>query len=145
MSAVFDSPRSTTASPKTASPKEIHASITADLPSKEIAQDLVSNTLDDACALMRFLHRPTFDRMFDRIYDLPAEEYGNEENRFLPMLYAVLAVGTLFAKTEQSELHQQGYETAIDQGYCEGLIERSWLSVADLYQSQVLFRMPTDA
>ncbi|KAI9679830.1 MAG: hypothetical protein M1817_004844 [Caeruleum heppii] len=126
MSHIFDSPRSSTASPM-----EIHASITADLPSKDVAQQLVSNTLEDACALMRFVHRPSFDVMFDRIYDLPPDGYGDEENRFLPLLYAVLAVGTLFAKTEQSELDRSGYENAIDQGYKYFSACRSMMDVTD--------------
>jgi hypothetical protein len=34
--------------------------------------------------------------MFDRIYDFPAENFGDEENRFLPLLYVTLALGCMF-------------------------------------------------
>lgn len=110
MSAFFDSPRSTD------SPMDTMAH-TQDLPTKEVARELCSNSLDDACTLMRIIHQPSFYRMFDRIYDTPPEQYGNEESRFLPLLYVVLALGCLFAKTEQSKLDlKDGYEGATDQG-----------------------------
>lgn len=112
LTAVFGSPSSASNSPM-----DGNASLTSDLPSKAIAQELIRNTLDDACALMPFVHQPTFYQLVDRIYEKPAEQFGTEENRFLPLLYVVLAVGTMFAKTEQSELEQGGYEHAIDQGY----------------------------
>ncbi len=88
----------------------------ADLPPKPVAQALVSNAIDDGCAVLLFVHRPTFDALFARIYDQPAARYGDEEHRFLPLLYAVLALGCLFAKAEQSELAQGGYVRAISQG-----------------------------
>lgn len=105
-------------SPKCASesPNDMILPHTHDLPSREVAQELCSNTLDDACALMRFMHKPSFYAMLDRIYDTPPDHFGNEENRFLPLLYVVLAVGCLFAKTENSRLDVNGYEGAIDQG-----------------------------
>ena len=98
------------------SPTDPNFPITADLPSKEYGRSLCENALDDACALMRFAHKPTFYAMFDRIYDTPPEQYGNEENKYLPLVYAVMAVGSLFAKTEDSKLEREGYEGAIDQG-----------------------------
>ena len=112
MSQVFDSPRSTSdsATDSTANP-------TADLPPKEVAKELVRNTLDDCCALMRFVHQPSFYDLFDRVYGAPYDHFTEEEHRFLPLLYVVLAVGCVFAKTEQSDLEKSGYENAIEQGY----------------------------
>ncbi len=110
MSQFLDSPRSSE------SPMDT-MSHTQDLPTKEVAKELCSNALDDACTLMRFVHQPTFYSMLDRIYDTQPEQYGNEENRFLPLLYVVMALGCLFAKTEQSKLDlKDGYEGATDQG-----------------------------
>lgn len=88
---------------------------TVDLPPKETARLLAVNALTCACALMKFVHGPTFWEMFDRIYDAPPESFGDEENRFLPMLYTILALGCMF--TEDAE-HQQElvYKTSIDQG-----------------------------
>lgn len=98
-------------SPKT----DVLASV-ADLPSREVATELCKNALDQACSLMRFIHRPTFWSMFDRIYENPLELYGNEEHKFLPLLYSVLALGCLFEQTENSTLDVKGYQGAIEQG-----------------------------
>ena len=89
---------------------------TRDLCAKNCAILLTSNALDDACAILRLVHRPTFDAMLHRIYDTPPEEFGDEEKNFLPQLYAVIALGTLFARAEQSELQRNGYDNAFEQG-----------------------------
>ena len=89
---------------------------THDLPDKHCAQLLCGNALDDAGAIMRVVHQPTFYAMLHRVYDIPYEEYGDEEHKFLPLLYGVLALGSLFARADQSQLQKNGYENAIDQG-----------------------------
>ena len=98
------------------SPMDSNLSNTHDLPNRDCARQLCEYALDDACALMRFVHQPTFYNMFDRIYDTAPEHFGNDENRFLPLLYSMLALGCLFAKGETSLLQIEGYESAIDQG-----------------------------
>ena len=74
------------------------------LPSRQTARHLVSVALDNACCHMRFVHRPTFDRRLDRIYDLEPESYGDDEHEFLPLLYIVLAIGVLFSKEDAEKL-----------------------------------------
>ena len=111
LSQVFDSPKSSGGSPMDANLPNI-----LDLPPKECSRQLCENALDDACALMRFVHQPTFYKSFDQLYDVLPENYGTKENRFLPLLYAVMALGYLFAKTEQSVLELNGYGCATDQG-----------------------------
>jgi hypothetical protein len=83
------------------------------LPPKETALDLVSSTLDDACALISFVHQPSFYRMFHRMYSIDFEDYGHKEKEFLPLLYAVLALGYLFSK---NELENFGYAHSASQG-----------------------------
>jgi len=84
--------------PKAPPPGAIRKStMTSPLPTREVATILVENCLEDACALMRFVHRPSFDKMFDRIYAVPESEWGKQERDFLPLLYEVMAVGCLFA------------------------------------------------
>ena len=90
---------------------------TVDLPhNKNCGKLLCERALDDALCLMRFMHRPTFFVMFDRVYDIPTEQWGNEEHKYLPLVYAVMALGSLFAKDENSRLEMEGYEIAIDSG-----------------------------
>ena len=107
-------------SPKSAnsSPLEFAIPHHADLPPKEVALDLCSNTLDDVCALMRPVHRPTFFKRLHSIYDTEPEQYNNHHVQFLPQLYVVMAVGCLFSRTENENtvLDLKGYKEAIEQG-----------------------------
>ncbi|KAF4637909.1 hypothetical protein G7Y89_g173 [Cudoniella acicularis] len=91
---------------------------TVDLPSKEVARTLCENSLDLACSLLRFVHQPSFYEMFDRIYDVPVENFGNDENRFLPLLYVVLSLGCMFKVNDldQNDPEQVTYKTGIDEG-----------------------------
>lgn len=108
---VIESPKSSGSSPMESNLPNTH-----DLPSKPCGRELCESTLDEACALFRFVHQPSFYTLFDRIYDVPSDQWGNEENAFLPLLYIVMAVGCLFAKSEKSKLYQEGYKDAIDHG-----------------------------
>ena len=107
-------------SPKSvnSSPYESNNSATYEMPTKEIAIDLCRNTLDDCCALMRFVHRPTFFKKLHKIYATHPDHYDTADNRFLPQLYIVLAIGCLFAKTENEKtlLDIGGYREAIEKG-----------------------------
>ena len=111
LSLALESPRSTGDTPSDSGLPNIH-----ELPPKEHARKLCQNALDDACALMRFVHQPSFYSMLDRVYDVRPENFGDNENRFLPLLYAAIAVGYLFAKEDYSQLQVNGYESAIDHG-----------------------------
>ncbi|RDL40450.1 uncharacterized protein BP5553_00429 [Venustampulla echinocandica] len=102
---------------------------TMDLPSKATAKVLCSNSLDLACSVLRFVHQPSFYEMVDRIYDTPPENYGNEENRFLPLLYVVLALGCMFVDSEGSE--NTTYKTGIDQGIKFFRASRQMLEITD--------------
>ncbi|EAS32699.1 C6 transcription factor [Coccidioides immitis RS] len=99
------------------SPIDTYMSLAHDLPPRDIARKLCDNALEDACIVLRFMHKPTFYAMFDRIYDTPAEQYTNKENTFLPLLYLALAVGCLFRGVGDSTLDKSGYEPAVDQGF----------------------------
>jgi len=72
------------------------------LPSRATAEDLVESALEYVCVLSRTLHRPTFDAMFNRVYDLGAAKHEAEELRFLPLLYSIMAVGS-FASNIKDE------------------------------------------
>lgn len=109
ISQVFDSPRSATDSPW-------DPPAGTDLPTREVAYELCDNAVNDAASLLRFVHFPTFKNQLDALYDKAPETWGNDENAFLPLLYATMALGTLFAKDECSDLDRKGYETAIERG-----------------------------
>lgn len=110
-SQLMDSPRTSSDTPMDPNLPKTH-----ELPPKHCAQLLCENALDDAGAILRVVHQPTFYDMFHRVYDISYENFGDSEHRFLPLLYGVIALGALFAKADQSQLQTYGYENATDQG-----------------------------
>ena len=120
VSTMFDSPKSSMDSPYDGG----HLS-TLELPSQDIARALCTASLDRACSLLRFVHQPSFYAMVDRIYDIPAESFGDSENKFLPLLYTVLALGCMF-HTEPGEDPagpvQNTYKAGIEQGWVPVLL-----------------------
>ncbi|RAH68947.1 fungal specific transcription factor domain-containing protein [Aspergillus aculeatinus CBS 121060] len=69
----------------------------APLPQRERAQILVNQALD-AHLLYNALHRPTFTSVFQLLYSLDREDYGESEINHFPLLYSLMAVGCLFEK-----------------------------------------------
>lgn len=112
---MFGSPRSSAESPFDAGLPN-----TMDLPKREAAKLLSEDSLQCACCLLRFVHQPTYYEMLDRIYDMPPENYGDEENRFLPLLYMTLALGCMFqsdaANYGSTEPKLRNYQSFMDQG-----------------------------
>ncbi|RMZ88666.1 hypothetical protein DV736_g4116, partial [Chaetothyriales sp. CBS 134916] len=114
MNYLLESPRSVHSSPF-----DSNASATIDLPSKEVAIELCRNALDDCCALMRPVHRPTFFRRLHSIYETEPEQYSSQQLKFLPVLYVVMGLGCLFSRpnSKASLLDHSGYREAMEQGY----------------------------
>ncbi|KAH9859840.1 hypothetical protein IAQ61_011622 [Plenodomus lingam] len=105
-------------SPRSQSPGGTSAAIPLrkDLPPRDEARILCDAAIMDASAMLRVVHLPTFYEQLDRIYDRPAESYGNTENSFLPLLYAVLALGKLYSRGNQ-DADKASYETLTEEGY----------------------------
>ncbi|KAL6875984.1 fungal-specific transcription factor domain-containing protein [Trichoderma longibrachiatum] len=79
------------------------------LPGRDQAMRLVEAALD-AQVLLNIIHRPSFDVSFNMIYSLEPSEYSLRERRFLPLLYAVIAFGSLFIDPYG---HRLGYDELI--------------------------------
>ena len=88
----------------------------AELPDKEEAMQLCRNALEVACALMRFVHKPSFYGKVVKIFETDPDNYTNADMKFLPLLLVVMAVGCLFGETEDTTLDVHGYESAMEQG-----------------------------
>lgn len=111
MSQVFDSPKSFNAE------SPLDAAVPgADLPSEDIGRDLCTTAIVDASVLLRAVHIPSFWQSFQRLYATPFENYSNQDHKFLPLFYSVIALGCLFGKDERSTLNKAGYESAIAEG-----------------------------
>lgn len=111
MTQMLESPKSVSGSPQDAAFTPTH-----DLPPRDVARRLCHNAIDHACSLMRFVHEPSFFADLEHAYDIPPEQYTNEENSFIPLLYIVMAVGCLFSDDGAGTLDLAGYEGAIGQG-----------------------------
>ncbi|CZT49777.1 related to transcriptional activator Mut3p [Rhynchosporium secalis] len=127
----FDSPRSMTESPIT----EGGLANTIDLPSRETAKALCDDALNCACSLLRFVHQPSFYEMFNRMYDVSPETFDDAENRFLPLLYTVLALGSMFhaepGKDPNAADQKSTYMSGIDEGLKYFRAARNMLDVTD--------------
>lgn len=126
MSQLLDSPRSIAESPM----GEMSPTAT-DLPPKEIARQLCMYAINDAAALLRMVHQPTFWERFERIYSTAPEHYSNDDSKFLPLFYSATALGSLFGKDDDSLLDRDGYETAIQQGFGYFRTARQLMDIAD--------------
>ncbi|KAL9111921.1 MAG: hypothetical protein Q9227_003771 [Pyrenula ochraceoflavens] len=111
LSQVLESPKSSSESPL-----ETSALHHVDLPPRNVARDLCSNTLDDCCALLRFVHKPSFYEKLDRIYDTGPDNYTNADAKFLPLLYVVMALGCLYDKRKGLPDDERGFEGVIERG-----------------------------
>ena len=127
MSVVLESPRSATESPLTG---DISPS-GHDLPPRQVALEICHFAVDDAAALLRAVHKPSFWQSFDHLYSVPPEQYTNEDNKFMPLFHSAMALGHLFAKDEQSGVSREGYENAIQQGFVHFKTARQLMDIAD--------------
>ncbi|KIW97585.1 uncharacterized protein Z519_01169 [Cladophialophora bantiana CBS 173.52] len=101
--------------------------VTVCLPSKAKARALVDAALE-SYSLFPILHRPSFDRCFDDIYALGSDESTAEELRFLPLLYAVLALGCIFI---QKDTGQSSRELEITEGLQYFAASRAFIDLGD--------------
>ena len=89
--------------------------VSAALPSEEEARALCDNAIIQYSAMLRVVHLPTFYKQMDRIYKVPSENYGQAETSFLPLLFAVLALGKLYSEHEQG-VDVTGYDCLTVEG-----------------------------
>jgi hypothetical protein len=97
------------------------------LPPQQLARRICGYAVNDAAALLRTVHQPTFWASFERIFSVPQELYTNEDHVFLPLLYSAMALGSLFGKTDDRE----GYETSHAQGLAYFRTARHLMDIAD--------------
>ncbi|SCW03116.1 LAFE_0G03290g1_1 [Lachancea fermentati] len=87
------------------------------LPPRDIAQKLILKSWHCACVLFRFYHRPNFMRIFNSLYETNPEDYTDEQNKALPLIYSVIAVGALFSKEDYNADDVAARDFFQDEGY----------------------------
>ncbi|KAK9467753.1 fungal-specific transcription factor domain-containing protein [Lipomyces arxii] len=73
------------------------------LPSKEVAEVLIESVWEQACVVLRFGHRPTFQQRLNDLYATDPDDYTPSQVSFLPLVYCFLAVGVLFTQEVQTD------------------------------------------
>lgn len=108
----LDSPRSNAGSPWDGSAvPNIY-----DLPPLDKVRTLCYYALDCATCLMRVVHQPSFYEKIDQLYSTPQDSWGNEEHRFLGLLYSVLALGCVYNVSQDDPDHPVTYKSALEEG-----------------------------
>ncbi|KAL2831267.1 hypothetical protein BJY01DRAFT_108882 [Aspergillus pseudoustus] len=111
------------------------------LPSLQRARQLVNIALD-AHVLYRVIDRDRFERTFQLLFLLEEGNYGEEETRHLPLVYALLALGVIYEKQSDCSRDTTDERLAGALGYfdaCRDLIDVEDSSV--LTTLQALFYM----
>ncbi|KAL3444937.1 fungal-specific transcription factor domain-containing protein [Aspergillus insuetus] len=111
------------------------------LPPRERAEYLTNRALDST-VLYHVLHRPTFDSVFELLYSLDPSDYGTEEMRHIPLVYALMALGCLSEKIDDG-LSESGDDIIAERtnyfATCRGLVDLN--DCTDIISLQAVFYM----
>lgn len=111
--ATLDSPRPSSSSRMPPS----NSSSIYDLPPKERALALCSESLNNATCLLRIVHIPSFYKMLDGLYETPADSLGKEGQRSLALAYTVMALGCMYNIPEKDSTSATPYKIAVDEAF----------------------------
>lgn len=100
------------------------------LPSKEVTLKLIFTTWDKACQLFRFYHRPSLLEEVDLLYSLDPYQYTDRQQRFLPLLYTIIACGLLFSKL--NELSSPNNATLENDGFLYFMEARKLIDITNV-------------
>ncbi|TGJ79221.1 hypothetical protein E0Z10_g9535 [Xylaria hypoxylon] len=108
----LDSPRPAPSSPWATTP---NPPSTHNLPSKERALALCSESLDNATCLLRIVHKPTFYGMLDDLYEKQSDDFGTEDKRNLALAYAAMALGCMYNVPDNRVTNSPAYKRSVDE------------------------------
>lgn len=103
--------------------------IKVDLPTKDIALQLIYSCWNKACVLFRYYHRPSLLDEMDLLYSLDPLHYTDRQQKFLPFFYSILAVGSLFSRLIDNVVD---HEILRDDGYKYFLEARKLIDITDV-------------
>lgn len=109
--ATLDSPRPAPSTPWAPAP---NPSI-YDLPPKDRAIALCSESLDNATCLLRIVHKPTFYGMLNSLYETPSDQFATEDRRNLALAYSAMALGCMYNVSDDSVPNSRPYKISIDE------------------------------
>jgi hypothetical protein len=80
--------------------------------------------------MLRVVHLPTFHKQMSRLYQVSPENYGSAETSFLPLFYAVLALGKLYSENDTG-VDAASYDVLTDEGLKYFKASRQLLDITD--------------
>ncbi|KAI0386228.1 fungal-specific transcription factor domain-containing protein [Hypomontagnella monticulosa] len=92
-----------------------HVVTAYDLPPKERALALCSESLDNATCLLRIVHIPSFYKMLNELYERRPDTFGTEDKRSLALAYSVMALGCMYNIPEDDGSETPPYKISIDE------------------------------
>ncbi|KAI3337623.1 hypothetical protein HD806DRAFT_45300 [Xylariaceae sp. AK1471] len=107
----LDSPRPAPSSPWATTPSPA----LYNLPPKERAIALCSESLDNATCLLRIVHKPTFYTMLDTLYEKSSDDFGTEDKRNLALAYSAMALGSMYNVSDNGATNPLPYKISIDE------------------------------
>jgi hypothetical protein len=87
-----------------------------ELPPRNLARALCEYSFSCATCVLRIVHIPSFYQKFDQIYDVSSQGYDAGQQRFQGLLYAVLALGSMYDVDEKDPTNPNHYAVAMDRG-----------------------------
>lgn len=100
------------------------------LPSKDTALQLIFTCWNKACVLFRFYHRPSLLEEVELLYGLDPVNFTDRQQKFLPFLYSILAVGLLFSRLFNES--SPNNNTLEDDGFKYFLEARKLIDITDV-------------
>ncbi|KAI1453591.1 fungal-specific transcription factor domain-containing protein [Annulohypoxylon moriforme] len=92
-----------------------HSQNRYDLPPKERALALCSESLYNATCLLRIVHIPSFYEMLDGLYEKKTSAFGKEDKRSLALAYSVMALGCMYNMPDNNGSDTPPYKIAVDE------------------------------
>jgi hypothetical protein len=86
------------------------------LPPRELARMLCEYSFNHASCLLRILHVPSFYKSFDALYDGKEATEKRENASFVGLLYAILALGSMYDVDENDPSNPDHYNEATSRG-----------------------------
>ncbi|PSS03870.1 fungal-specific transcription factor domain-domain-containing protein [Coniella lustricola] len=99
-----------------ASPGDANYKNVYDLPPQVRAHKLSTCAVTCATALLRIVHVPSYFEKLEAIYCKSPNSFDTEDNRFLGLFYAVLAVGSMYDIVGEDDAVEVTYQRAFDEG-----------------------------
>jgi hypothetical protein len=86
------------------------------LPPRHLARMLCEYSFKHASCLLRIVHVPSFYRRFDALYDGQSMGQAQDRDKYMGLLYSILALGSMYDVDENDPSNPDHYDEAVSRG-----------------------------